>query len=263
MRFQILRRERRHNWREVTEQFRLEHRLIREIRAEQVVVERHLGVGQDHGQLRPREAEPERRTLPERLIVGQELDRPVQPALPLQRPHHAHVLIEQLGQFRFDQTERQGLQVVVLQHESCDRVGHRSEELRTLLSREPAGGDQIADPDLDVHFMVGGIDPGGVVYRVRVDPAAAQRVFDSPALGHSEVCPLPHDLRTQLRAVQPYGIIGAVPGFGLALRGRLDVVPMPPKKSRSTEARSSSRMSPAGVWSHAQARGRPALPARA
>ena len=49
-----------------------------------------------------------------------------------------------------------------------------------------------------------------------------------PLLGETEVPPLPHDSRSELRSVDPDGVVGPVADILVLLEGCLDVSPDPP-----------------------------------
>ena len=61
----------------------------------------------------------------------------------------------------------------------------------------PVGHDRV-EQDLDVDLVVGAVDAAGVVDRVGVDAAAAERELDPPALGEAEVAALADDPAAQL-----------------------------------------------------------------
>ena len=98
-----------------------------------------------------------------------------------------------------------------------------------------AGLHERVEQDLDVDFDVRGVDAGGVVDEVGVEPAAGQRVLDAAALREAEVAAFADDLGAQLRAVD---------ADARRWRGRrprrwirrlaFTYVPMPPFHSRST-----------------------------
>ena len=70
--------------------------------------------------------------------------------------------------------------------------------------------------------MVGAVDAGRVVDRVRVDPAAGHRVLDAAALGEAQVAALADHPRAQLSAVHAQRVVGAVADVGVRLGLGLD-----------------------------------------
>ena len=145
------------------------------------------------------------------------------------------------------------LPVVVTQHEGGHLVGHRGQQLVPLILRQIAGGDDPVEQDLDVHLVVGGVDPGGVVDGVGVDPAvlgallrhavddhrhgahARAGVGDAAPLGEAEVAALPHARRRE--AAEPSTRIASLalsPTSALVSLEAFTYVPIPPFQSRST-----------------------------
>ena len=91
------------------------------------------------------------------------------------------------------------LQVVVVQHVLHDVGGAALQQVVAVLEGQLAALDRKAEQDLPVDLVVGGVDPGGVVDEVGVDPTARPRVLDAPELGEAEVAALADDARAQLR----------------------------------------------------------------
>ncbi len=91
---------------EILDQVVLELRIVRQIGRQQLVIDRVLGIGEQHGHLRPRQADAQLEALTHRLVVRQELDGAVQPTGALQRLHEAVLLVEQREALRFRDAER-------------------------------------------------------------------------------------------------------------------------------------------------------------
>ena len=76
---------------EVAARARREVGVVEQRRLEQLLLERDLRVGEQHGELGNGEAEPGVAPAGERLVVGQELDRAVELLLLLERAHEPRV----------------------------------------------------------------------------------------------------------------------------------------------------------------------------
>ena len=116
-----------------------------------------------------------------------------------------------------------GLRTVVAQDQFFDVERDVVQDAVALGFAQGAGIDFGVEPDLDVDFMIGAIDAGGIVDRVGEDVAAGQREFDTPILGCAEVAAFGHDLAAQLVAVDPDLVVGAVLDLRVQLTRRLDV----------------------------------------
>ena len=106
--------------------------------------------------------------------------------------------------------QRQRLRPVVVEHELGDLVGHLVEQVVALLERHLAGGDHVAEQDLDVDLVVAAVDAGRVVDRVGVDQTAADRVLDPAELGEAEVAALADHPAPQLGGVDAHRVVGAI-----------------------------------------------------
>ena len=105
-----------------------EIRIVRHAGDEQVLVERQLGVGEQHGKLGPCQGLAAPCALGDRGVVGQELHGAAEQAALLERLHQAG---EEAGlghALAFGERERQRLQIVVAQHQRADLVGHRGKQ---------------------------------------------------------------------------------------------------------------------------------------
>ena len=196
--------------------------IVGQIRGQELVVQRHLGVGQQHRDLGPEQALAELAALAQRLLVGQHLELAVEPAARLEPAHEGRLAVEQLARPRLGERDRLDLQDVVAQHELRDLVGHLGEQLVALLHGHVAGIDHRAEQDLDVDLVVGAVDARRVVDEVGVDPAPLGE-DDPRALGQAEIAALADHPAAQLLGVDPDRVVGAVEGLGVALLGGLDV----------------------------------------
>ena len=154
-------------------------------------LERDLGVGEQHRELRRGQARRRRRAARRaRSSVGQELERPVELAAPLQLGGSAaRARAASTCAWARALPSSDVLLVVVAQHQLGDLVGHRGQQRRCAASavRSPSR-DRLVEQDLDVDLVVGGVDAGGVVDDVGVDPAAAPGVLDPAELGAARGC---------------------------------------------------------------------------
>ena len=197
--------------------------IVRQVRRDELVLEPDLRVGEQHRALGPGEADAALSPRRDLLVARQELDGAVQAAGALEEGDEARLLIEQARREPRADGERLRLEVVVAQHQRRDVVGHPREDRVALLLGELAVGDGEAEQDLDVDLVVGGVDAGGVVDGVGVDPAAGERVFDAAELRETEIAALDDDLAAQLRAVDAQRVVGAVADVGVGLGRALHV----------------------------------------
>ena len=204
--------------REVARQLRRQRRVLRQVGVEQLGVERDLAVGEQHRELGLRQADVRGAALGDRLAVRERLELAVEPAGLLEAAHHAVVDVEHRRRLGEREAERLRLQVAAAQHPLGDRVGHLGEQPVALLGGQVAVGDHRVEQDLDVDLVVGAVDAAGVVDRVGVDPAAAERVLDAAALREAEVAALADDAAAQLAGVDADGVVGLVADVGVVLR---------------------------------------------
>ena len=125
------------------------------------------------------------------------------------------------GRLRPRVAEQDVLLVVVAQHEVPRR--RRSSRRAARCAARPVELAVAHDPveqDLDVDLVVGGVDAGGVVDGVGVDPPAGPRDLDPAELGQAEVAALADDPRPQLGAVDPDRVVGLVADVGVGLGAR-------------------------------------------
>ena len=111
------------------------------------------------------------------------------------------------------------LPVVVRQHQIRHVLGHGGKQLVALLHREIAVLHDPVEQDLDVHLMVAGVHPGGVVDGVGVQANAVLRGLDPAELGQAEIAALADHFAAQLGTGDTDGIVGLVPHLGIGLGG--------------------------------------------
>ena len=206
--------------REVAGQLAGQRRILRQVGVQQLRVQRDLAVGEQHRELRLREAGVRGPAIGDRVALRQDLQLAVEPPALLERAHHAIVDVEHRGRLRAREAERLRLQVAAAQHALGDRVGHVGQQPVALLAREVAVGDDRVEQDLDVDLVVGAVHAAGVVDRVGVDRPAGHRVLDAAALREAEVAALPDDAAAQLAGVDADGVVGLVADVGVALGSR-------------------------------------------
>src|SRR5690606_19193943 len=141
-----------------------------------------LNVGQQDSQLGPGQALVTGLALQDDVVLRNELQRPIESAGGFQVIDQAPVFLNAQGGLGFCNTQRLGLAVVVLQNQIRDLVRHVCQQLVTLLFRQAPFGHDLAEHDLDVHFMVGTIHATGIVDEVGVETAAIQGVFNPSTL---------------------------------------------------------------------------------
>src|SRR5690606_7223815 len=154
-------------------------RIVRQIAFKQFLIQNQLRVGAQDGQFRPRKTPTGCFALRQCLIVGQELDRAIQPSRSFQTPNEPHMPGQQSRRTRFRQAQRATLQIVMRKHERRDLIGHLAEQCVALLESEFSSVDSSVQQDLDVHLMIGGVDAGGIVDEVRINATASQRVLNA------------------------------------------------------------------------------------
>ncbi len=159
-----------------------EIRIVRHAGAEQVVVERQFGVGEQHGKFRPRQGLPASCALGDRGVVGQEFDCAAEQAALLERLHQASEEAGRGHALAFSERERERLQIVVAQDQRTDIVGHRGKQGVTVSRAEASLALGAGQCDLDIDLDVGRIHTGRIVDRVGVELDARLRRFDAAAL---------------------------------------------------------------------------------
>ena len=96
--------------------------------------------------------------------------------------------------------ERQGLQVVVPQHELADLVGHRGQQHVALFTRQAAIALGFGERDLEIDLHIRGIHAGGIVDGIGVELHAVPRGLDARRLRHAEVGTFADDAGVEFRA---------------------------------------------------------------
>ena len=92
-----------------------------------------------------------------------------------------------------------------------DIVGHGGQQRVALLARRARRGDSgPRQQDLQIHFVVGGVDAGGIVDRVGVDASAGTGIFDAAQLRDAQIGAFADHLGAHLAAIDAHRVIGAV-----------------------------------------------------
>ncbi len=133
MPFDVAREALAHRGREITRELALEIGIVRHVARANMIVERQLGIGEQHRELGARQAFAAFRALLERLLAGQELDGAIEPALGLEHAHEALGEGDILGPAPLGERERERLQVIVAQHEAGDILGHLGKQRVALV----------------------------------------------------------------------------------------------------------------------------------
>ena len=200
---------------EVARQIPLQQRIVRKLGLQQFLVRDVLRISQQHGDFRPRQTDPHGIHRIDRLVIRQELDRPVQGSGALQRPHQPLVPVKQAVGLAFGHRDRLSLSVIVLQTQRRHIVCHFDQHIVALFFSHIAAPDDLTQSDLDIDLVVGTIDAGGIVDRVAVDPAAGPREFDSAQLCRAQVSPLADNLAAQFATVDAQPVIGPIAGVAM------------------------------------------------
>ena len=197
--------------------------IIRHTRFQQGFLEIDLAVGNQHRQLRTRQALAVGQALADFLLGRQKLQRPVELAGRLQCRHQPAVLANAFTGAALSERQCLSLFVVVAQHQRGHFVGHLGQELVALLLGHVAGLDHATEENLDVHLVVGAVHPTGVVDEVGVARAAIETELDPAQLGHAQVAALTEDLGAQFTAVDPQAVVGLVADIGVGLPARFHI----------------------------------------
>ena len=118
-----------HLGREVLGEHRREVGVVGERAREHVVLQRDLGVREEHRELRRGESEPGRPAIGELLVARERFHRAVQVAGELERADEARVHVFHVGGLHARVGERARLAVVVAQHEVRDLLAHGLEQI--------------------------------------------------------------------------------------------------------------------------------------
>ena len=170
--------------------------IVRHRTVEQLAVKRELGIGEQHRKFRPRQ-----RLHCACAVRDRDLRRAEIPPRGRAAPRASSVCIRRCWKPRSSIPRRcakeiaQRLLVIVAQDEMRHLVGHLGQAARCvprIVSLPARTG--AAERDLDIDLDVGGVDPGGIVDRIGIEPHAALRRLDAAALGHAEIGALADDL---------------------------------------------------------------------
>ncbi len=123
----------------------------------------------------------------------------------------------------FHEADRLVLAIVVEQHQAFDLIGHRCQLLVARVVAQFVALHRVVEQDLDVDFVIRGIDAGRVVDEVGIEQHAIQCGLDAAALGETEVAALAHQLAAQLAAVDADRVVGAVADIGMGFGRGLHV----------------------------------------
>jgi hypothetical protein len=209
--------------REVARELAAEERVVRDVRVAEPLRQPDLGIGQEHRELGPCQAEPFAAALGDFIGGRQRLDGAIQRTGALERVDDVAEFGDALGGTRLQGRDSEALKVVVAEHEARDLVGHAREQRIALGAREPARCHQRVEQDLEVDLDVRRVDARGVVDEIGVDAPARLGILDAPALRESKVAALADDAAAQFRAIDAHRVIGAVADLGIRFLGRLDV----------------------------------------
>ena len=209
--------------REILDQIPQQIGIIRQLGRQQLVVQRHLGVGDQHRHLGPVQPLAHLPALRQRVVVGQHFQLAVQPAARLEPADEAGLAVQELTRIGLGQRDRLHLQDVVAQHQRRDLVGHGREQLVALLLGHVAVADHGIEQDLDVDLVIRAVDPGRVVDEVGVDVPALLGERDPALLREAEIAALGDDAAAQLLGVDPDRVVGPIERLGMTLRGGLDI----------------------------------------
>ena len=185
--------------REVAVEIRRQVLAVGQIGLEEFAEDLSLRVGEQHGELRPRDALAGGAALPHLLGAGEELHVALELAVVLERDNELLVGLDPLCRDLVLLGQDLRLQVVVVEHVLHDVGRAILQQLVPSLQRQLASLDRKAEQNLPVDLVVRGVDAGGVVDEVGVDLAAGPRVLDAPALREAEVAALADDAGTHLR----------------------------------------------------------------
>ena len=160
----------------------------------------HLGVGQQHGELRARQAEEGRAACAQRLAVGQAFERAVEEAGGLELGHQLAELGEpRLAAALVERERAAWLRLCASTSAATSSASSASSALRSVGVSAPLVDERL-QRDLEVHLVVRHVDAGRVVDRVGVDAAARERVLDAAALREAEVAALGDDAARAARS---------------------------------------------------------------
>lgn len=187
------------------------------------VVQRHLRIGEQHGEFRPFEPAPGKRALCQLLVARQVLDHAVQPPARFKKLDDALKGRQRTAAAALGDRNRLRLHHVVAQHELRNIVGHRFQQRVARGHAHLARSERRLQRDLDVHLVVRTIDTRRIVDEVGVDAAVGPRERDTAFLRNAEVRALADHAHAHLLGIHPHRIIGAVADVCIRFRRRLHV----------------------------------------
>lgn len=115
------------------------------------------------------------------------------------------------GKF-FHHGDRLGLEIIAAQHQSRNLTGHPAKQCVTGFDVQLSRPHHLAQQNLDVDLVIGGVNSGGVVDKVGIDPATGLGKLHPAPLGQTQVAALADDLAPQVAAIAPaliHAILGA------------------------------------------------------
>ena len=190
----------RHFLGEIALQLAPEIGIVRHARVEQFVVERELGIGEQHREFRPGQRQVALAPFGDRQFVGQEFHRAVELAVLFQRLHQALLEAEVLQPAPLRQRKRQRLLIVVAQHQARHLVGHLGEQARcapSMVSAPARSGRLSAILILTSTSEV--LTPAELSMASVLSRMPAKRRLDAAALGHAQIGALADHLAAQVR----------------------------------------------------------------
>ena len=201
--------------REITLQLLGKERIFRHIRIQKLVEDDDFVVAEQHRKLRTGQTHSFGFTLGQLGIAGQELDGTVKQTFGFEGLDEVRERTQTLCAHRLHQAQRLILPVVVDQNQFTDFVGHAGQQRIALFKAEVTGQNRRTEQDLDVDFVVGGIDARRVVDEIGVQQDAVLGRFDAAALGHAQIAALAHHPATQFAAIDAQSVVGTVTAIGV------------------------------------------------
>ena len=89
----------------------------------------------------------------------------------------------QAGRMVHRQCQRLGLRIVVAQHQLSDFLGHVAKQVVAIFDADLSCINCGIEKNLDIDFVIRGIDPGGIVDSVGMTESTMAAVFDPGELG--------------------------------------------------------------------------------
>ncbi|MEJ0047220.1 MAG: hypothetical protein WDN04_14725 [Rhodospirillales bacterium] len=104
-----------------------------------------------------------------------------------------------------------------------DIVGHRGKQFVARGTGKLRAAFQQAGQYFNIHFVVRGIDAGGIVDSIGIQMPAGQGEFNPASLGKPEIGAFAHHFHAQLVAVDADRVVGFVTGIGVGFAAGLHV----------------------------------------